>query len=371
MGSEHIANNHLAAVLYAAQDLRLERVSTVPPQPHEVQIRTRATGICGSDIHYYQHGRNGNYVVRNPLVLGHEAAGDVVAVGKDVTTVKVGDRVAIEPQRPCASCQQCKQGTYNLCPHLKFTGSATANPPVQGSLQQSYNHPANFVYRLPDHLSYIEGALIEPLSVAIHSVRRSGLRAGQSALIFGGGAIGLLCATVARVSGASKIGVIDIDQSRLDYAKSHGMADHVFKMPLSQGADTSDSKSTWAAKLAEEILQHPGFSLAEKVFECTGVELCVNVGIHCAAPAGKVVLVGMGAPVQQIDVGSASKREIDLLGLWRYANTFETAVDLLASGRLEVKSLGTHQFELERAGDAFDLVLKKPEGLIKCIITSS
>ncbi|KIW10689.1 hypothetical protein PV08_11653 [Exophiala spinifera] len=300
--------------------------------------------------------------------------GDVVAMGRDVTTVKVGDRVAIEPQRPCASCRQCKQGTYNLCPDLKFSGSATADPPVQGSLQQVYNHPASFVYRLPDHVSYTEGALVEPLSVAIHSVRRSGLQAGQSVLIFGGGAIGLLCASVARVSGASTVGVIDIDQSRLNHAKSHGLADHVFKMPpLSRGEDSDNvsAKSTWAAaELAEEILQRPGFALAEKVFECTGVELCVNVGIHCAAPAGKVVLIGMGNPLQKVDLGAAAKREIDLLGLWRYANTFETAIDLLASRRLQVKSLATHQFELDRATDAFDLVLQKPPGLVKCIITS-
>ncbi|KIW79771.1 chlorophyll synthesis pathway protein BchC [Fonsecaea pedrosoi CBS 271.37] len=361
-------HRHQAMVLYGAQDLRLETVDTPAPGANEVQIRPRATGICGTDIHYYEHGRNGNYVVRNPLVLGHEAAGEVVAVGKDVTSIAVGDRVAIEPQRPCGGCKQCKGGIYNLCPNLRFTGSATADPPVQGSLQQVYNHPASFVHRLPESLTFTEGALIEPLSVAMHAGRRAGLEAGQSVLIMGAGAIGLLCASVARLSGASRVCMVDVDQSRLDYAKSHKLADHVELMPRGQWQDLS--KAEIFARTAQHLLAQPGFRLADRVFECTGVETCVNVGIHCTAPGGKVVLVGMGSPLQSIDVGAAAKREVDLLGLWRYANTFETAIELLASGRLDVKSLATHRFDLHEAAKAFDLVLQKPQGLIKCVISS-
>lgn len=362
-------STHLAAVIHGARDLRLTQVPTTTPLPHEVQIRPRATGICGTDMHYYSAGRNGIFTITTPLVLGHEAAGEVVAVGSEVdpTIAKVGDRVAIEPQRPCSVCKQCRGGTYNLCPKLKFTGSASANPPVQGSLQEVYCHAAAFVHRLPDEMSWIEGAMVEPLSVAIHAVRRSGLKAGYRVLVLGAGAIGLLCASVARVSGARSITMIDIDQARLDFAKEKGMADATFKIGMK--GEEGESKMDFAARMAKESLKQDGFGLVDVVFECTGVEGCVNVGIYSAAPGGKVVLVGMGSPVQNLNVGAAAVREIDLLGLWRYANTFETAIGLIASGQLNVKPVVTHTFNLDKAAEALELVVAKPADLIKCVIT--
>ncbi|KAK1146046.1 hypothetical protein N8T08_003694 [Aspergillus melleus] len=204
------ANTHIAAVLHGAPDIRIQQRITTHPGPDEVQVRIRATGICGTDMHYYHSGKNGMFVVRQPLILGHEASGEIAAVGSNATQgFQIGNRIVIEPQQPCKSCNFCNSGSYNICPHLKFTGSASVQPPIQGSLQQLYNHPALFVHKIPDAISFENGALLEPLSVAVHAVRRSGLKIGHLVLVLGAGAIGLLCASLARAAGASRVEVCE------------------------------------------------------------------------------------------------------------------------------------------------------------------
>jgi L-iditol 2-dehydrogenase len=362
---------HIAALLHGAKDLRISRIPTPELLPHEVLIAPRATGICGTDMHYYSAGRNGMFKVTTPLVLGHEAAGVIMELGPAVESLglslKVGDRVAIEPQRPCEKCEICRSGKYNLCRKLKFSGSASANPPVQGSLQGRYAHPASWVYPLPDSMNWEEAAMIEPLSVAVHAVRRSQIRAGMNVVILGAGAIGLFCAAVARVQGARWIGMIDVDSSRLDFAVRHGFAQEVSEIPMH--GQEGETKPDMAKRLASDLSNK--WALADVVFDCTGVETCVNIGIHMAAPGGKVVLVGMGQPVQNINVGAAAVREVDLLSLWRYSNTFQAAIALISSGQLDVKPLITHKYDLERAEEALKLVVDKPKDLIKCVITSS
>ncbi|KAI7970170.1 hypothetical protein EIK77_008397 [Talaromyces pinophilus] len=366
--------NHNAIVLYGAKYLRIEKRQTQNPEADEVQIRIRGTGICGTDLHYYSQGRNGMFIVKTSLVLGHEASGVVSAVGSNVTKFQPGDRVAIEPQRPCGKCRECLGGRYNICTDLEFTGSASRGPPIQGTLQEYYNHPAAFVHHLPESLSFVEGALIEPLSVALQAVRRSKLIAGQNVLILGAGTIGLLCAAVCKATGASDVTIVDVDQTRLDFATSQAprgiqVADKSFLIPFS--GQEGESKADFASRLSLEMLDslktNRRFDIA---FECTGVETCVNIAIHSAAPGGKVVLVGMGSPLQNLNIGAAAVREIDLLSLWRYANAFPTAIELVQRGRIDFKSLVTHQFTLQRAEEALDVALKKPEGLIKVVITS-
>lgn len=365
--------NHNAIVLYGAKDLRIKKRQTQNPEADEVQIRIRGTGICGTDLHYFSQGRNGMFIVKTPLVLGHEASGIVSAVGSNVTKFQLGDRVVIEPKRPCGKCRACLGGRYNICTDLKFTGSASRDPPVQGTLQEYYNHPAAFVHHLPEPLSFVEGALIEPLSVALHAVRRSGLIAGQKVLILGAGAIGILCAAVCKATGASDVTIVDVDRTRLDFATSQApqgtqVADQSFLIPFS--GQEGESKADFASRLSREMLEslktNSRFHMA---IECTGVETCVNLAIHSAAPGGKVVLVGMGSPLQNLNIGAAAVWEVDLLSLWRYANTFPTAIDLVQRGRIDLKSLVTHQFTVERAEGALDVTLKKPEGLIKVVIT--
>lgn len=363
------AGTHQAAVLHGAQDLRIESVATPTLGPDEVAIAPRATGLCGTDLHYYENGRNGLFVIEQPLILGHEAAGEVLEVGPSVTSVNVGDRVVFEPQRPCNSCQQCRCGIYNLCPKLKFTGSASAKPPVQGSLQSKYHHPASFVFPIPDSVSYQQAALIEPLSVALHAVRRAGIHTGQSVLVVGAGPIGLLCAIVARVSGASTIGIVDVQQSRLDFAMTHGYADYVAQVPMI--SHEGENNADFAARVAKDIVSaHPSFTPADVALECTGVEVCANLSIHSTAPRGKVVIVGMGRPYQALNVGAAAVREVDIISVWRYANTFETAIDLLASGKLDLRPLVTHVYPLAEARAAFELLRSRPADLMKCIIVS-
>lgn len=367
------ADTHIAAVLYGAQDMRIETRNTTPPSPEEVQVRILATGICGTDMHYYQNGKNGMFLVREPLVLGHEAAGEIVAVGSNVTQqFQVGDRVAIEPQRPCKKCDVCCSGRYNVCTRLKFTGSASADPPIQGSLQEYYNHPADFVHRIPETISLQEAALLEPLSVSLHAVHRSGLKVGQSVLILGAGAIGLLCANLARIAGASRVLIADIDQARLDFALGRSKAHRAVATAsyLIDPSRAKDLKEDFAKHIAKEIAHVEESGPADIIFECTGVESCCNIGINCAAPGGKVVLVGMGSPTQSLSIGAAAAREIDLLAVWRYANTFPTAIKLVQSGQVLLKQLVTHTFDLHDAERALETVLSKPADLIKCVITS-
>jgi L-iditol 2-dehydrogenase len=247
-------HTHVAVVLYGAQDLRIEHVKTPAIQPDEVQIAPRVTGICGTDVHYYQNGKNGPFAIGDPLILGHECAGEVIAIGSDVKSLQVGDRVVVEPQVACRKCNQCKKGRYNLCPSLKFTGSASVVPPIGGSLRRVYSRPADSVYKIPDSMSYTEGAMIEPLSVAIHAVRRAGLQSGQSVIIIGTGAVGLLCARAATFSGSSTIGMIDIDQSRLDFALNEKFGGHAFQIP--PGGKDGESKSDFAAHMVSGPVHH-------------------------------------------------------------------------------------------------------------------
>lgn len=358
---------HKAAVLYGGKNLKIQQVPTPDLQPHEARIAPRATGICGTDQHYYQSGRNGIYQVEEPLILGHEAAGEVVAVGSNVTNIKVGDRVAVEPQLACWTCQLCRTGRYNLCPHMRFNGSASAKPPAQGSLQELWSHPANLCYKLPDSVSFAEGAVVEPLAVALHSVRKCKLKPGQTALITGAGAVGLLCARVARISGASSVVMVDIDEARLEFAKKHKIADKTYQMPL---RGEPESSSDFSLRIGEKIRDDLGIGYLDTALECTGVQSCLNLCIGMLIPGSKVIMVGMGSPVQELNVGVALVREVEILGVWRYTNAFQAAIDLIAAEMVDVKSMISHRFDIENVVDALELALKRPPNLIKCVLTS-
>ncbi|RFU34907.1 hypothetical protein B7463_g1437, partial [Scytalidium lignicola] len=363
---------HTALVLYGARDLRIEERETIPPKANEVQIAIKATGICGSDLHYYAHASNGPFVAKKPLTLGHESAGVVTAIGSATTNFKIGQRVAIEPQNPCRVCSICTGGAYNLCPDMKFMGSAASSPYTHGSLQRLYNHAEDYVYALPDNVSFEEGAMIEPLSVAIHAARRAGLKAGDSVLCFGAGVIGQLCAAVARVAGASQIAVVDIDDDRLSVASKAGLGRGVqaatYRIP--KAPEEEESKADFATRVAKLILAQEGFQPANVVFETTGVPACNDMSIACSLPGGKVVCIGMGQPIQTLNIGLASHKEIDLIGIWRYANTYPTGIRMVSSGQIDLKPFITHKFPLEQTKEAFELTMKGPKGLMKCMISS-
>ncbi|KAF7325778.1 PKS-ER domain-containing protein [Mycena kentingensis (nom. inval.)] len=351
---------HSTSVLHGPRDLRLEQRTLWPPQAGHAQVRVLATGLCGSDLHYYAHGRNGDFALQAPLVLGHEAAAIVTAVGPGVKGLAVGTRVAIEAGIMCNNCNYCSAGRYNLCKDMRFCSSAKTFPHLDGTLQTFMNHPAHLLHPLPDACTYEDGALAEPLSVLLHASRRAELSSGHSVLVFGVGAIGLLACCVAKSLGASRIVAIDINQARLDFAASNGFADETFCLPIADRASTPEeslrrAKDTIQAALAR-FKAPDGFDV---VFECTGAEPCIQMSVHAAAVGGKVMLIGMGSRNVMLPLSSAATREVDIQGSFRYANTYPAALKLLASGTLgPVRSLITHRFRLEDAKKAFELMAR-------------
>ncbi len=371
-----------SAVLHGAKDMRIEERPYAAPTGDEVQIRVRATGLCGSDLHYFLHGRNGDFALQHSMCLGHESAGEIVALGPNVpstTNLSIGDRVAIEAGRFCGSCPKCRDGRYNLCKQMRFASSAKTHPHLDGTLQKYMNWPSWLVHKLPANVSLTSAALCEPLSVVLQGIRRSQLQPGQSVLVYGAGAVGLLACAAAKASGASFVAAVDIDQGRLEFAAANGWADATYLLPRgapssaaaeeqdararrvaedkaaissasssatalltalsTSNSSTASTTTGYATQPAPLDLSSDGFDV---VFECTGVPTCVQTGILATKAGGKVVLIGMGNPIQTLPIGSASLREVDIIGVFRYANTYPIALGLLAGGTLRAQGGGLH-----------------------------
>ena len=371
-------------------------------------MSVKATGLCGSDLHYYTHGRNGNFVLRSPLVLGHEASGVVTAIPSSASedqnrlsptsnpisdfNLQIGDRVALEVGLPCRTCKLCARGRYNLCPKLSFRSSAKTFPHADGTLQTSITHPAELCHKLPENVTFEQGVLVEPIAVCLHAINRSvsagsGMTgapmAGSSALVLGAGAVGMLAAATLSVIGVTEIVVADIDAPRLRIAAGIGGGRFNLKthlLPRKAPAPTIEATLEDASSLAAEVCRSSslpgGF---DRVFECTGVPSCVQLGIFASTPGGKLVLVGMGTPTQTLPLGAAALREVDIVGVFRYANCYPAAIELFANGLLDgiVEALVTHRVPLEDGEKAFRLAANaaragEDEGrvAVKVIITS-
>ncbi|KAI0821925.1 GroES-like protein [Trametes gibbosa] len=351
-----------AAVLHGAKDLHFEERTLWPPHQGQAQVAVMATGLCGSDLHYYAHGRNGDFVVQAPLVLGHEAAGIVTSVGPGVKHLVPGQRVAIEAGIMCNNCSYCAKGRYNLCKNMRFCSSAKTFPHADGTLQERMNHPAHVLHPLPDNISFEQAALAEPLSVLIHASRRADFTPSSrpTVLVFGVGSIGLLACALAKSYGASRVVAIDINQTRLDFALQNGFAQQVHCLPLMDRAKTTEeqlrrAKEHISAALTEFAMPD-GFDL---VFECTGAEPCIQMSIHAAVTGGKVMLVGMGSRNVMLPLSAAATREVDIHGSFRYAHTYPTALALLASGKLPgIEKIITHRFSLQDTARAFELLAR-------------
>jgi len=347
-----MTGDNLTAVLHKTGDLRLEQRPIPEPQEHEVLLRMSAVGICGSDVHYLVRGHIGDFVVKSPMVLGHEAAGVVVKCGGKVKNLKPGDRVAIEPGVPCRMCDYCKGGKYNLCRDVVFC----ATPPYDGNLCRYYTHAADFCFKLPEHVSLEEGALLEPLSVGVHACRRAGVTIGTTALITGAGPIGLVSMLVAKAMGASKVVVVDLVDTRLEVAKKLG-ADFVLK--ATPGMDT--------AQLVEKVREILG-DLADVTIECSGAESSIKLAIQGTRAGGVVLLVGLGPAEVKVPIVDAAVREVDIRGVFRYANCYPLALDLIATGKVDVKPLITHHYKLEETLQAFETSRTGAGGAIKVMI---
>lgn len=331
-----MAKDNLSAVLYAAQDLRLEERPIPQPGPGEVLLRVASVGICGSDVHYWWRGRTARFVVESPLILGHESSATVVSCGQGVTSLKPGDRVAIEPGVPCRSCCFCKGGRYNVCPDVKFC----ATPPVDGTLTNYYVHPADFCFRLPDSVSDEEGAMLEPLAVAVYSCRRAEVGLGMAVLVLGAGPIGLVALLTARAMGAGHICITDINDSRLEFAKN-------------LGADSSVNVSGLSPREAANKILSLMPARPAALLECSGADSSYQMGLLAGAPRGVMVTVGRGNPEVTLPLALATAKEMDIRGIFRYANCYPTALAMVASGRVDVRPLITHRFMLTQVEEAF------------------
>ncbi|XP_076664373.1 sorbitol dehydrogenase [Andrena cerasifolii] len=347
-----MAKDNLSAVLYGINDLRLEQTPIEEPDQGEVLIEMGCVGICGSDVHYLVNGRIGDFVVREPMIVGHESSGTVSKLGKNVKHLKVGDRVAIEPGVPCRTCTFCKEGRYNLCKDIVFC----ATPPVHGSLRRFYKHAADFCFKLPDHMTLEEGALLEPLSVGVHACKRANIGIGSRLLILGAGPIGLVTLLVAKAMGASKIVITDLLESRLSVAKTLGADDTLLVKREYTEAET-------VQKVCELFGEEP-----DKTIDASGAQASIRLAILATKPGGVAVFVGMGAPEVQIPLIHALIREVDLRGVFRYVNDYADALDLVATGKLNVKPLITHNFKLEETVKAFDTSKSGQDGVIKVMI---
>ena len=340
-GNKQLRNR--AAVLYAPYDVRLEERPVPQVGPNDVLVEVKAVGVCGSDVHYYEHGRIGTYVVRQPLILGHESAGVIMGVGTDVERSRIGERVAIEPGIPDGICDQCRTGHYNLCPNVRFFGT----PPIDGAFASYVTVPTQFAYTLPDNLSNEEGAMIEPLSVGLWACRKARLRGGDHVLITGAGPIGMLAMKVAFALGVAAVTITDVSPQRLALARHLG--------------------ATRIINVAEQSLAQAGVQ-ADVLLECSGNQRALIDGIRSLRPAAMAVVVGMN-PGEELSVPMSfiQNREITLTGTFRYANTYADAIALVASGRIDVRSIITGRYPLEAAEQALQATKQDPTN-IKSIV---
>ncbi|KND87288.1 putative D-xylulose reductase A [Tolypocladium ophioglossoides CBS 100239] len=344
---------NLSFVLNKPLDVSFEqRPKPTLQDPHDVLVAINYTGICGSDVHYWQHGAIGHFVVREPMVLGHESAGTVVEAGAAVTHLRPGDRVALEPGYPCRRCADCRGGRYNLCEAMAFA----ATPPHHGTLTGLWTAPADFCYKLPDGVSLQEGALVEPLAVAVHIVKQADVKPGQSVVVMGAGPVGVLCAAVARAYGASKVVSVDIVPSKLDFARGLA-ATHTY---LSRRIAPEDN--------AKAIRDHADLPRgADVVIDASGAELSIQTSLHVVRMGGTYVQGGMGKSDITFPIMAMCLKEVTAKGSFRYGpGDYDLAIELVASGRVDVKRLVSQVVPFEQAEAAFKKV--KEGEVIKILI---
>ncbi|KAH6696583.1 chaperonin 10-like protein [Leptodontidium sp. MPI-SDFR-AT-0119] len=352
--------SHLAypnPALFTTKDHRIYSAPSpaLDPGPDDCIVHVRANGICGSDLHFWKTGAIGTCVVSSDYVLGHEGAGVVVSVGSNVTHLKVGDRVAIEPGVPCHACTNCTTGEYNLCADVVFSGA----PPFHGSIRRFHEHPARYLHRLPETLTFGDGALLEPLSVVLHAFERAPTRLGGSALICGAGAIGLIALAVARASGAFPLVITDVDSGRLAFAKS--FVPGCETVLIGMYSTVAENAATVGAVF--EKLDTP---LPKVVYECTGVQSSVCVAAFSCHRGGHLMLIGVGRDIMDgLPFMHLSLAEIDIIFINRYHHSWPYAIRVLQSGYIDLKPLVTHTFTLDEAVTALKTAADRTRNAIK------
>ena len=333
-----------ASVLTAVGTVVVEDRPVPVPAAHEVLVEVAAVGVCGSDVHYYRHGRIGDHVVEQPMILGHELAGRISAVGTTVDAARIGQRVAVEPQRPCRRCRQCMSGRYNLCPDIAFY----ATPPIDGGFCRYVTIDAEMAHPVPDSISDEAAALLEPLSVAVATMRKAQVAPATSVLIAGAGPIGVMCAQTARAFGADRVVMSDPVAARRHRALALG------------ATETLDPTKDDVAQVAPQV---------DVFIDASGAPAAVVGGIKAVGPAGRVVLVGMGADDYALPISYLQNMEITLTGVFRYTDTWPTAMHLVASGAVDLDAMVTGRYDLDHVVDALESDTD-PESLKAVVIPS-
>lgn len=316
----------------------------------DVKIKPVAIGICGSDVHYYKEGNIGDFVVKEPMILGHEASGVVTEVGANVKHLKVGDRVCMEPGIPNFKSMETLHGMYNLDPEVAFW----ATPPIHGCLRESVVHPGSLTFKLPDNVSFHEGALVEPVAIGMHSANKAEISSGDTALVLGAGTIGIVTALAAEASGCSKVFIADIKKEKLDFVRKH----------YSDRVTTVDLKS----QSVEDVLAGSDVELVDILFEASGSEKAFEGIADHIRPGGTIVLIGMPSGPVPVDVVSFQAKELNIKTIFRYVNIYPRVINLISSGKLDVKPLVTSCYEFKDSVEAIEFAATLPDDEIKIMI---
>ncbi|MEK5026914.1 NAD(P)-dependent alcohol dehydrogenase [Paenibacillus sp. FSL M7-1046] len=339
-----------AAVMDKPGSIVIKEVPVPEVGDHEVLVQVMAVGVCGSDLHYYEHGRIGRFVVEKPIILGHECAGVIVAAGDKVTKAVIGDRVAVEPGVTCGHCSACKAGRYNLCPDVQFL----ATPPVDGAFVQYLAIREDMVFRIPDHLSFEEAALNEPFSVGIHAAKRSRLQAGETVAIMGMGPVGLMAVAAAKSHGASRIIVTDLEEVRLEAALRLG-ATHAINIRKEDAVET-----------IKQLTDGAGVDVA---WETAGNPKALQSALYSIRRGGRLAIVGLPAQDEiPLNVPFIADNEIDIYGIFRYANTYPKGIEFLASGDVDAGVLITDRYPLAETREALERAIHNKSGSLKVIV---
>jgi L-idonate 5-dehydrogenase len=335
-----------AVVIHAAKDLRIEQRSEEPVGPGQVAVAVEAGGICGSDLHYYNHGGFGTVRVREPMILGHEVAGTIKALGEGVANLAVGDRVAVSPSRPCGHCEYCQRGEQNHCLNMRFYGSAMPMPHIQGAFRQSLVAEQWQCHKVGKDISINEAAMAEPFAVTLHAVARAGALTGKRVLVTGCGPIGALAIIAARAHGAREIVATDL-------------IDTALKTALDVGADRAINVATHPEMIGAYSANKGYFDVQ---FEASGSEKAVRSGLEALRPRSVLVQLGLGGDIA-IPQNTIVAKEIEMKGTFRFHGEFGLAVDLINGRRVDLRPLLSGVFSLDDAVAAFEAASDRSRGM--------
>ena len=330
--------------------MEIREIEVPVPKEGQVLVKLEYVGICGSDVHYLEHGKIGDFVVNGDFILGHECAGTVAAVGPGVKSLKVGDKVALEPGCTCGQCEFCKTGRYNLCPHVEFL----ATPPYHGCLMNYIAFPENMAFKLPGTISTKEGALVEPLAVGMHAAKQGRVELGDSVVILGSGCIGLVTLLACKAFGATDITVVDIIPKRLEYAKKLGATTVI---------------NAAEADVLAEIDKLTDAKGVDVVIETAGSAKTIAYTPYIVKRSGRIVLVGL-APEDIVEYNFAKimAKEAEIKSVFRYRNIYPQAIQAISKGIIDVSGIITHEFAFDDVAKAFDFVINNKQDVVKAVI---